>query len=228
MSSAAPEAGGSAGSSSPLQGRVRLGVMAALLVFVATTPWWSSTSAARVIVDLLILVALTQLWSYLAGAAGIISLGVNGIAGLGAYGLWVLADRGTNPVLAVGGAGLVAGAVAIVSAPLVLRLPAGLAAVAAWTVGQAAFEIVTHSARLGGDSVARELPTVIDLGSGHDEVVSWLAVVIGVGAVAIVYAHRHSLGGLTLVASGDDPDIAHALGLRVRRARGSCGCWPQP
>ena len=103
-----------------LHGRVRLAVMAILIVGVGTTPLWSSTSAARVVVDLLVLVAITQLWSYLAGAAAIVWLGVNGIAGLGAYALWFLGDRGVNPVLAVGGAGLVAGLVAFVSAPLVL------------------------------------------------------------------------------------------------------------
>ena len=118
-----------------LHGRVRLAVMAILIVGVGTTPLWSSTSAARVLVDLLVLVAITQLWSYLAGAAGIVWLGVNGIAGVGAYALWFLGDRGVNPVLAVGGAGLVAGVVAFVSAPLVLRLPSGLAAAAAWIVG---------------------------------------------------------------------------------------------
>jgi branched-chain amino acid transport system permease protein len=202
-----------------LLARVRLGAIAGLLLLVATTPWWSSSSTGRVVVDLLILVAVTQVWSYLAGAAGVIALGVYGIAGLGAYALWFLADQGLNPVLAVGGAGLVAGALAVLSAPLVLRLPSALAAVAAWTIGQAAFEIVAHSARLGGDSPAREIAAVVDLGSARDEVVSWLAVVISVGAVAMVYAHRHSLGGMTLVASGDDPDTAHALGLRVRRAR---------
>ena len=218
MTGTAPVAG-RAEQAGVLHGRVRLAVMAILIVGVGTTPLWSSTSAARVVVDLLVLVAITQLWSYLAGAAGIVWLGVNGIAGVGAYALWFLGDRGVNPVLAVGGAGLVAGVVAFVSAPLVLRLPSGLAAAAAWIVGQAAFEVVTHTGRLGGGSEGRELTSVVELGSGRDEVVSWLAVVVGVGALAIVYAHRHSLGGLTLVASGDDPDTAHALGLRVRRAR---------
>lgn len=218
MTAGVPAPGG-ADEAGTLQGRLRLVVMALLVVGVATTPLWSSTSAARVIIDLLVLVAITQLWSYLAGAAGIVWLGVNGIAGVGAYTLWFLGDRGVNPVLAVGGAGVVAAAVAFVSAPLVLRLPSGLAAAAAWIVAQAAFEVVTHTGRLGGASPGRELTSVLDLGSGREEVVSWLAVVVGVGAVAIVYAHRHSLGGLTLVASGDDPDTALALGLRVRRAR---------
>jgi branched-chain amino acid transport system permease protein len=190
-----------------------------LLVLVGTTPWWSSTSAARVIVDILVLVAVSQLWSYLAGGTGIVALGVNGFAGVGAYGLWFLADRGVNPVLAVGGAALGAGLVALVAAPLVLRLPAALAAVASWAVGQAALEIVVRTGRLGGDADSRSIPAVVELGSARDGVVSWLAVVAGVGAVAMVYAHRHSMGGLTLVAAGDDPDSARALELPVRRAR---------
>jgi branched-chain amino acid transport system permease protein len=172
-----------------------------------------------VIVDLLVLVAVTQLWSYLAGGAGVVSLGVNGFAGVGAYGLWFLAERGVNPVLAAGGAGLAAGVVALVVTPLVLRLPAGLAAVASWAVGQAALEIVTHTARLGGGAESRGISAVEELGSGREGVVSWLAVVAGVGAVAVVYAHRHSIGGLTLVAAGDDPETARALELPVRRAR---------
>ena len=102
MTGTAPVAG-RAEQAGVLHGRVRLAVMAILIVGVGTTPLWSSTSAARVVVDLLVLVAITQLWSYLAGAAGIVWLGVNGIAGVGAYALWFLGDRyraGWGPAIA--------------------------------------------------------------------------------------------------------------------------------
>jgi branched-chain amino acid transport system permease protein len=204
---------------------LRRSAVAALFVLVVTTPLWASASVARVLVDALVLVAVAELWSYLAGAAGVVALGIHGFAGAGAYALWFLSARhGLNPVLAVAGAGAVGLLLAIVVAPLVLRTPPVLAALVTWVVGELAAEIVTRTGRVGGDAASRVITPVVDLGATRDALVSWLAVVLGVGAVVVVYAHRRSRYGLSLVASADDPEVARGLDLPVASARRAVWC----
>jgi branched-chain amino acid transport system permease protein len=196
--------------------------LALLFILVVTTPLWASTSVTRLVVDVLVLVAITQLWSYLAGTAGMVSLGTHGFAGVGAYALWTLSERGgLNPVVAVAGAGLVALAVAAMASPLVLRLATVPAALATWVLAALLAEVVTRTGQLGGAAPRRVIQPVAQLGTSRDGMASWLAVVLGVGVVVVVYAHRRSRLGLALVASGDDPVVAGGLDLPVARARRS-------
>ena len=201
---------------------IRAAALVALFVLVVTTPVWASPGVARVVVDVLVLVAVAQLWSYLVGAAGVVALGVHGFAGLGAYCLWFVGDRyGLNPVVAVAAAGLLTVAVAGVVSPLVLRATPALAALLTWAVGQLLVEVVTRTRQLGGDAPARSVESVVELGSSRDGLVSWLAVVLGVGAVALAWGHRRSRLGLALAAQNDDPEVAGGLDLPIGRARTS-------
>jgi branched-chain amino acid transport system permease protein len=203
---------------------IRAACLVAVFALVVTTPVWASPGVARVVVDVLVLVAVAQLWSYLVASAGIVALGVHGFAGLGAYGLWFLGDRyGTNPVVAVAAVGCVAVAVAALVAPLVLRATPAMAAVLTLTVGQLLVEVVTRVRQLGGNAPARSIETVVELGSSRDGLVSWLAVVLGVGAMVLAWGHRRSRLGLALVAQNDDPEVAGGLDLPVARAR--CTLW---
>lgn len=202
--------------------RVRTAALAVLFVLVVSTPLWASASVSRLIVDVLVLVAITQLWSYLAGTAGFVSLGTHGFAGVGAYALWTLSERGgLNPVIAVAGAGVVALVVAAMVGPLVLRLATVPAALATWVVAAALTEVITRTRQVGGAAPRRVVQPVVQLGTSRDALASWLAVVLGVGVVVVVYAHRRSRLGLALVASADDPVVAGGLDLPVARARQS-------
>jgi branched-chain amino acid transport system permease protein len=194
--------------------------LAVLFLLVVTTPVWASASVSRLVVDVLVLVAVAQLWSYLAGTAGLVTLGAHGFAGVGAYALWTLSERGgINPVVAVAGAGVVALLVAAVIGPLVLRLAAVPAALATWVVAAVCTEVVTRTGQVGGGEPRRVIQPVVDLGSSRDGMASWLAVVLGVGVVVLVYGHRRSRYGLALVAFADDPAVASGLDLPVAGAR---------
>ena len=199
--------------------RTRVIGLLALFSVVATTPLWAAPAVARFVVDALVLVTVTLLWAALVNAGRVVVLGFHGFAGAGAYATYLLTERvGINPVLAVVGAGLAAGAIALVSGPLVWRSSPPWVALTTWAMAELVAGVFRQTPPLGG-AQPRPLDGVASLGSAADGIVSWLAIVVGLGSVAAVYAHQRSRVGLALAADRDDPAAAEALGLPVARGR---------
>jgi len=196
-----------------------VGVALVTFAVVAATPLWAAPAVTRLMVDVLVVVAATVLWASIASAARVVVIGLHGFAGLGAATLVVLTERADlNPVLAVGGAGVVAAAVALAATPVLLRAAPAVALLASWSLAELLRAIVLQVPALGGRT-PRALDAVAELGGASDGIVAWLAVVVGLGAVAAVYAFRRSRLGLALAAERDDEPAARSLGLPVGRAR---------
>jgi branched-chain amino acid transport system permease protein len=199
--------------------RTRVVALVALFAVVATTPLWAAPAVARFVVDALVLVTVTLLWAALVNAGRVVVLGFHGFAGAGAYALFLQTERlGVNPVVAVVGAGLAAGLIALVSGPLVWRSAPAWVAVTTWVMAEFVAGVFRQTPALGG-AEPRPLDGVSALGGVVDGIVSWLAIVVGLGSVAAVYAHQRSRVGLALAADRDDPAVAEALGLPVARGR---------
>ncbi len=91
--------------------RIALPVAAVVVIAAATVPAWGSSAIMKQSVTFLTLVALAQMWNLLAGYAGLVSVGQQAFVGIGAYTLWVFAEKvGINPFLCVPIAGIVAAA----------------------------------------------------------------------------------------------------------------------
>ena len=133
--------------------RIALPVAAVIIIAAATIPAWGSSAVMKQSVTFLTLLALAQMWNLLAGYAGLVSVGQQAYIGIGAYTLWVFAEKvGINPFLCVPIAGIVAALFAVPTAGLAFRLRGGYFAVGTWVIAEVYRLLVTQTSWLGGGS----------------------------------------------------------------------------
>jgi len=200
--------------------RAGLVVAAVVLLALVTLPRWGDPSTMRILVEFIALLVLAQMWNLLAGYAGLVSIGQQAYVGLGGYALVVLADDlGVNPFAAVPLAGLVAAALALPTAALVFRFQGGYFAVGTWAIAEVYRLLIANTTALGRGS-GRTLKAVFPLARESREITTYLlALVIGVAALAAVYAFLRSRYGLGLMAIRDSEPGSEALGVDVFRTK---------
>jgi branched-chain amino acid transport system permease protein len=200
--------------------RIALPLMGLVIVAAATIPAWGSSSLMKQSVTFLTLLALAQMWNLLAGYAGLVSVGQQAYVGIGAYSLWLFAEKvHINPFLCVPIAGVIAALLAIPTAGLAFRLHGGYFAVGTWVIAEVYRLLVTQTPSLGGGSgVSINSATAMNKDT-RQAVVFWLALAVAVGSVALVYFLLRSRRGLALTAIRDDETGARGLGVNVLRSK---------
>src|SRR3972149_11719189 len=175
---------------------------ALLLAILFSLPWWGTPDQMRTLVELIYFLALAQMWNLLAGYGGMVSFGQQAWIGLGGYTLIVLADDlHVNMFLAAVLGGVVAALVALPTAALAFRLRGGYFAVGTWVIAEVFRLLISSSTKWlqGGFgrtlTVAAAMPRPL-----REQYTYWLAVVIGVGSIALVYTLMRSRVGLGLTA----------------------------
>jgi len=200
----------------------RLGAVAGavLLAVLVALPFWGSSSDMRLLVEFLSMLTLAQMWNLLAGYGGLVSVGQQAYVGLGGYALNVLADfLGLDPFLSVFLAGLVAVALALPTAALVFRFQGGYFAVGTWVVAEVYYLVIANSSVLGG-GLGRSLQALRGIPRAERERLTyWIALAVGVGAVALVYLLLRSRRGLALTAIRDSARASESLGIDVFRSK---------
>jgi branched-chain amino acid transport system permease protein len=194
-------------------------VIAALL----SAPLWADSFTMRSLVELMYLLALAQMWNLMAGYAGLVSVGQQAWVGLGGYALIVLADDlGVNPFLSVLLAGLIPLVIAIPTAALVFRLRGGYFAIGTWVVAEVFRLLVKSSTEWlrGGSGRTLNAVTPRFMERATREASTYLlAVLVGVGAVLLVYYLMRSRMGLGLSATRDSERGAASLGVNTYRIK---------
>jgi len=200
--------------------RIALPVAAVIVIAAATVPAWGSSALMKQSVTFLTLVALAQMWNLLAGYAGLVSVGQQAYVGIGAYTLWVFAEKfGVNPFLCVPIAGLVAAAFSVPTAGLAFRLRGGYFAVGTWVIAEVYRLLITQISWLGGGSgVSINSAGKIERAT-REAVVYWWALGVAIGAIVLVYLLLRSRRGLALTAIRDDETGARGLGVNVFRSK---------
>jgi branched-chain amino acid transport system permease protein len=200
--------------------RIALPVAALVILAAGSIPAWGSSSLMKQSVTFLTLVALAQMWNLLAGYAGLISVGQQAYVGIGAYTLWVFAEKvGINPFLCVPIAGIVAALIAIPTSRLAFRLRGGYFAVGTWVIAEVFRLLIIQIPALGGGSgVSITSAGAVERGT-REAVVFWLALGAAVGSIALVYLLLRSRRGLALTAIRDDETGARGLGVNVLRSK---------
>jgi branched-chain amino acid transport system permease protein len=198
----------------------RLGLCATVVVILALAPSWATLGQLRNLVELLTLLAIAQMWNLLAGYAGLVSIGQQGYIGIGAYAFYALGEKaGVQPFLAVVLAGLIAAAISVPSAALVFRLRAGYFAIGTWVVAEVFHLFFLNSSWLGGGAGASVL-FVSDIDRQTRQFVTyWLALGLGLGAIALTYLLLRRRTGLALTAIRDNEEGAEGIGVDVLRAK---------
>jgi branched-chain amino acid transport system permease protein len=186
-----------------------------------TVPLWAGAFAMRSIVELMSLLAIAQMWNLLAGYAGLVSVGQQAWIGLGGYALMVLADDvGINMFAAVLLAGLIPLVFSVPTAALLFRLQGGYFAIGTWVVAEVFRLLVSSSTTWLRGGSGRTLNAVRQLDrASRENLTYFLAVLIGVGSVLLVYYLVRSKTGLGLSAVRDSERAAKSLGVNTYRIK---------
>jgi len=205
---------------SPLS--IAAAVVALLLVLAAASmPAWAERSQLRMATEFLCLLTIAQMWNLLAGYGGLLSVGQQAFVGLGAYSLVVFGlQGGLNAFVVVPIAGVVGLVGAALLAPLAFRLRGAHFAVGTWVMAEVLRIVIANLPFVSGGSGVSVAPTVrgMDIAT-RDAVSLWLALVLGAGSMAAVYALLRSRWGLALVAVRDSERASQSLGIEGRRLK---------
>ena len=197
-----------------------------LVVLLLAAPWWGSVATMRLIGEMMIYLALASLWNLLAGYTGLVSVGQQAYVGLGVYIMVsVTIYLGVHPYFAIPLAGIMAVLVALPVGKLVFRLQGAYFAIGTWVVAEV-FRLIAAqlgSVGLGGGS-GTSIPTAVMQGLAvnkfwRETSIFWLTLVLGIGALALVYGLLRSRIGLALTAIRDSEVASSSLGVNIERIK---------
>jgi branched-chain amino acid transport system permease protein len=198
-------------------------IAVALLI---ATPFMASTATQQLIGQMMIYIALASLWNLLAGYTGLVSVGQQAYVGLGVYIMVaVTIYLGIHPYFAIPLAGATAALISMPVAKLVFRLQGAYFAIGTWVVAEV-FRLIASqlgSVGLGGGS-GTSIPTPVlqALAPGkfwREASIYWLALLLGIGALALVYGLLRSRIGLALTAIRDSEVASSSLGVNIGRIK---------
>lgn len=192
-----------------------------VIAVLLTVPLWGSSGLMRTLVEFITLLALAQMWNLLAGYAGMVSVGQQAWIGLGGYGLIILADDlHLNMFLAVFVAGLITALISVPTAWIIFRLRAGYFAIGTWVVAEVFRLLIAGRTDWLRGGLGRTLASAGTFErSLRENLTYWLALLIGIGAVALVYFLMRSRLGLGLTAIRDSESAASSLGVDTTRIK---------
>ncbi len=204
--------------------RIAFVVALVLIVILCAAPWWGSTATLRLLGQFMVYLALASLWNLLAGYTGLVSVGQQAYVGLGSYVLMsMVLFAGLHPLLAVPIAGLAAVLIALPVGKLVFRLQGAYFAIGTWVVAEVFRLLASQVTSLGGGSgmslPATTLKSLAETKFWREASIYWLALALGVGAVALVYGLLRSRIGLALTAIRDSEIASTSLGINIDRIK---------
>lgn len=204
--------------------RVAAAVAVALFLLLLAAPWWGSTATLRLIGEIMVYMALASLWNLLAGYTGLVSVGQQAYVGLGTYTVVSCAILlGIHPYIAIPIAGLLAIILALPVGKLVFRLQGAYFAIGTWVVAEVFRLVVAQMTVLGGGSgislPANVMKTLAETKFWREASIYWIALLLGMGALALVYTLLRSRVGLALTAIRDSEVASVSLGIRITRIK---------
>jgi branched-chain amino acid transport system permease protein len=192
---------------------------AAVVAVLASLPYLVFANVTGVLVNFFILLSLATMWNLLAGYAGLVSVGQQAYIGVGAYAVFVLAQHGLSPFLAIPLAALVSALVALPASFLLLRLRREYFAIATWVVAEALQLVVLRTDSLGGGTGAT-LSGMAGLDPALRQAFTyWAALAVASATLLGAYLLLRSRLGLDLTAIRDNEVGARSVGVRVAQAK---------
>ena len=195
-------------------------LLAAILLFLIFLPnMGNSAYLVSLITLIMIYMSLGQMWNLLGGYAGLLSLGMQAFIGIGGYSLAVFSiDLGMNIYLAVLLGGVISVLFGLVVSPALFKMTGVYFAIGTWVVAEALMIFFSNW------SVVRYakgimIKTVYHL-SGNQ--IYYIAVLLGVVSVLVVFLMMRSRTGLALMAMRDNPGAAEMLGIRIFPTKLKC------
>jgi branched-chain amino acid transport system permease protein len=203
--------------------------LAALIAVLFVLPGFVGRGAVQDLFFVFTMLALAQYWNLLAGYAGLVSIGQQAFIGLGAYTLFAATlVGGLDPLFAILVGGVVAAALAAPTALIVFRLRGAYFAIGTWVAAEVFRLVLAQVKQLGGGTGTSLGPDVTNAMVGlkwigdlfqvrtpvaRDIAAYWLALVLLIGTLALVYSLLRSRRGLGLAAIRDAEPAADSLGV---------------
>ncbi|GIE91959.1 branched-chain amino acid ABC transporter permease [Actinoplanes regularis] len=195
--------------------RISSAALLAAGVALFAVPFGFAAGVVQQLTTLFIFMILAVMWNALAGYGGQVSVGQQAYLGSGAYATIFLTQHAVPPYLAVLLAAVASALLAVLLAPLLLRLRGGQFAVGSWVVAETLALLVALDADLGGGTgiSLRGLNAYApNLRRAYTYWITLAILLLLLGLV--VYLLRHRMG-VALQAIRDDEDAAAALGVRT-------------
>jgi branched-chain amino acid transport system permease protein len=204
--------------------RVALPIAIILIVLLVAAPFWGQTSTLRLLGEMMIYLALASLWNLLAGYTGLVSVGQQAYVGIGVFTVvvcTVLLD--IHPLIAFPLAGLIAALIALPVGKLVFRLKGAYFAIGTWVMAEV-FRILTSTtgALGGGSGISIPTPMIRAIAADkfwREAIIYWIALALGIGALALVYTLLRSRIGLALTAIRDSEVASSSLGISIEKIK---------
>ncbi|MFT5852607.1 MAG: branched-chain amino acid transport system permease protein [Colwellia sp.] len=199
-------------------------VVLLMLIILLTVPFWAGRLEQRIIIEFAYYLALAQMWNLLAGYAGLVSIGQQAFVGIGGYLLFSMAIYlNIPPILAVVLSGVITALIAIPTAFTVFRLKGAYFAIGTWVVAEVYRLGFAQVSDLGGGS-GMSLPVKIikDIASGRSEremVMYYMALIISILSITVVYKLLRSKYGLSLTAIRDSEVASDSLGVNIFKTK---------
>ncbi|MBG6148533.1 branched-chain amino acid transport system permease protein [Labrenzia sp. EL_142] len=212
-----------------------LGLAALLVIGLAFAPFYASRSLIQDLFFILTMLVLAQGWNLLAGYAGLVSVGQQAFVGIGAYAMFggvVLLDL--DPLVSILLGGIAAALLAIPTAFFTFRLQGAYFAIGTWVVAEIVRLTVAQWKALGGGtgtslprSATRDMFGLDFLkdtfgfktSAAADVITFWLALILAVVTVGVVYRLLRSRQGLGLAAVRDNQNTARSVGVDAQRLK---------
>jgi branched-chain amino acid transport system permease protein len=204
--------------------RIALPLAVILALALVAAPWWGSTATLRLLGEMMVYLALASLWNLLAGYAGLVSVGQQAYVGLGVFTVVICTVLlGIHPFIAFPLAGMVAVLAALLVGKLVFRLQGAYFAIGTWVVAEVFRLITSQMGALGGGSgISIPTPVIQSIAISkfwREATIFWLALALGVGALALVYSLLRSRVGLALTAIRDSDVASSSLGINIAKIK---------
>jgi branched-chain amino acid transport system permease protein len=228
----------SAAPSTPVRYRIEVGTRnsaaiaaaaAAVVALLFALPSFAGRDLIEELIFVFYMASLAQCWNLLAGHAGLVSVGQPAFVGLGGYLLFALTIiAGLDPLIAIVVSGVIAAAFALPTALVVFRLRGAYFAIGTWVVAEVYRLVFAQFKRLGGGSGTSLGPDITNQVIGiewikslfevrtpaaRDIISYWVALLLVVGTILLVYFILRSRLGLALGAIRDSEDAAESAGV---------------
>ena len=198
-----------------------LAVFALIALGLGLAPFWAEL---RLLMEALSYLALAQMWNLLAGYSGLISVGQQAYVGLGGYLFFALTIFAGLPVwAALLLSGIGAGLAAVPVGWVAFRLSGAYFAIGTWVIAEVFRLFAAQIGALGGGSgISLPAAVVKSLGAeraSREMAMYYIALLLGLGAVALVWGLLRSRWGLALAALRDSELAAGTVGINTPRVK---------
>ena len=168
---------------------------------------------------ILIYMSMGQMWNLLAGYAGLLSLGMQAFIGIGGYCLAVFSvNYGLNVYLSILIGGIVSVIFAFLISPTLFKMSGVYFAIGSWVIAEALllwfsnWKFVRYAQGINITS-AYAFNTIQ---------LYYIALVLGLGTVVIVFALMRFKTGLSLMAIRDNSSAAEIVGVELYKTKLTC------